>query len=207
MWQRAIDKEFSKLGWEIQICDNFSNYGFMRLTDRMVRIVLLIENEPASVFGTPPSGLKRFELFESLSTVRFSKYASIIGKKKKHFWSLLNCKSGVNICKMAFISSDIRNISEQVVQWAMEQDLDTALAEWCEMPTGMPRDWSVQHLCALAVCGDVDRLRHYQSSFEKGDCLGFVPDIKKEHIERALKLAVEQPKANWLKYGWYSLRL
>ena len=47
----------------------------------------------------------------------------------------------------------------------------------------------MRHLAALALAGDVAKLKSYQASFEAGDRLGFVPYITKDYIDRAVALA------------------
>ena len=44
---------------------------------------------------------------------------------------------------------------------------------------------------ALALLGDIAKLKSYQASFEGGDRLGFVPYVTKGYIDRAVSLAEE----------------
>jgi hypothetical protein len=50
-----------------------------------------------------------------------------------------------------------------------------------------------EHLGALALAGDADRLKFHQDAFERGERLGCVPYISKQMIDRALQIA-EQNK-------------
>ena len=188
-----IDNAFIKLGWELRDCDGSSNYGIIRLKDRVVQVVILLDDGSASATGSSLPGLMTLELVVSLSTDEFSQYASIICGEERPFWHLLNRKASTSICKAGFTRHEVKEISKQVVQWAKEQDLEAALAEWRSMPTGMPGDWPMQHLSALSVCGDTDTLKRYQSGFQRGNRQGFAPGVEKAHIDRALELAERPP--------------
>lgn len=66
-----------------------------------------------------------------------------------------------------------------------------ALHDHAALPTDAPGARPIWHLAALALLGDVAKLKPYQASFEAGDRLGFVPYITKDYIDRAVTLAEE----------------
>lgn len=75
--------------------------------------------------------------------------------------------------------------------WAEAQDLDKALWDHAALPTNAPGARPIWHLAALALLGDVMKLKSYQASCAAGDRLRFVNYITKDYIDRAVALAEE----------------
>jgi len=67
--------------------------------------------------------------------------------------------------------------------------LHQALLDYAAIPTTAYGTKPIKHLTALTLLGNIEKLKYYQSCFEAGDRLGFVPGISKGHIERAVSLA------------------
>lgn len=86
---------------------------------------------------------------------------------------------------------EILQASNEVIVWAQKQDLDRALQDHAALPTDAPGAQPIWHLAALAVLGELARLKSYQASFEARDRLGFVPYVTKDFIDRAMSLAEE----------------
>ncbi|WP_156759373.1 DUF6990 domain-containing protein [Microbacterium karelineae] len=85
---------------------------------------------------------------------------------------------------------DVRSACARILDWAAAQDLDQEVRRLSEAPTDSPGNLPVMHLAALALTGQLDRLREYAASFARGDRLGFVPYIDRGHLERAISHAM-----------------
>lgn len=105
------------------------------------------------------------------------------------YYHLVVAWDGLDIRAPEILEEHIRQGSDEAIAWAKVQDLDKALYDYAALPTDIPGIQPVLHLGALAVLGDVAKLRFYQASFEAGDRLGFVPYITKDYIDRALAFA------------------
>lgn len=82
----------------------------------------------------------------------------------------------------------IRGLSDQIVQWAEAQDVESCIASFA-------RPWETEkqstHLAALAYVGDFNTLMDYQEMFKRGKRANFYPVIKVEMIDRALDIALD----------------
>ncbi|MDN3719635.1 hypothetical protein QW131_11790 [Roseibium salinum] len=67
--------------------------------------------------------------------------------------------------------------------------MDKALRDHAALPTNAPGARPIWHLAALALLGDVAKLKFYQASFEAGDRLGFVNYVTKDYIDRTVSFA------------------
>jgi len=83
----------------------------------------------------------------------------------------------------------VHQASIAAIEWAKQQDLHQGLLDFAALPTTVYGTKSTKHLVSLALLGDIEKLKFYQSCFETGDRLGFVPTISKGHIDRAVALA------------------
>jgi len=83
----------------------------------------------------------------------------------------------------------VHQASKAALDWAKEQDLHQGLLYWAALPTTGFGTKPTKHLASLAMLGDIEKLKFYQSSFEAGDRLGFISRISKGHIDRAVELA------------------
>lgn len=90
-----------------------------------------------------------------------------------------------------FTESDIVSISNELLEWAKQQNVEEGLSIFCNYPTDAVGNMPLKHLGALAIAKDVNRLNYYLESFKAGNRLGFVPYITQDFIERALKIAEE----------------
>ncbi|WP_375686669.1 MULTISPECIES: DUF6990 domain-containing protein [unclassified Bartonella] len=62
-------------------------------------------------------------------------------------------------------------------------------------------DYSLLHIGAVALLGDVAPLQSYYQSFSAEDHLGFDENTQQIHLERALALAKEAVKSKQLSYA------
>ncbi|QEM81958.1 DUF6990 domain-containing protein [Halomonas binhaiensis] len=170
------------LGWSIsrdEVGDRLASYG---LPDRTADIIY---------------GMKRLTndqqlwVMRSTSTDAFSNACAVVDSSRRETTPLLTSWKGLRIQAPEILDEHVRQGSEEAIAWAQEQDLDRALQEHAAMPTNVPGAKPIWHLAALALLGNVEKLKSYQSSFEAGDRLGFVPYITKDYIDRAVSLGEE----------------
>ncbi|MGB5864714.1 MAG: hypothetical protein WBG95_10475 [Sulfitobacter sp.] len=81
---------------------------------------------------------------------------------------------------------NIDDILDTALAWAREQDIETALMT-CRTIQDHPR--AVDHLAALALVGDVDRLRAYEYGYRDGVPSPFLPYVTIANVTRARELA------------------
>lgn len=181
MLQKEIITAFKELGWSCgrdEVGDHYCLYhfdgGIISLIPRLKGI----------------SGDRRLLLNQSVSTVVFNKTVSYIGDEKETYWSIFQFpNNSLQYEKEKFTAKDIKLISKEMIDWGKTQDITSALKNLRKLPTDSPGSLPQQHLAALAIVGDIEKLKSYQSSFEAGDRLGFVPYITKDYIDRAVILA------------------
>ena len=114
-----------------------------------------------------------------------------IRMNRRRYSPLVIDLNGLSIRVPEIAEEHVRQASERSIAWAEEQDLDAELKALAALPTDASGTGPILHLAALAVSGDVAKLQSYQTTFEAGDRLGFVPYIKRDFIDRAVALAGE----------------
>jgi hypothetical protein len=134
------------------------------------------------------SGKFSISLMPSLSVDAFSQAVRCIFGKGGSYTPLIVGDEGV-VDLDEILASDILQLAEQAVSWALAQDIEVGLAAYRNLPTTAKGAMPLRHLAALAVAGDVARLEYYRKSFEQGDRLGFVPYITSEMLDRAIEVA------------------
>lgn len=167
------------MGWSIytdEVGDKFSSFT---LPDRIVNIIYGIRRNRNS---------EKFFGLLSLTTVAFAQACSEVRGEEENC-PLIRSWEGISVTAPEIFEEHVRQASEEAISWASKQDLEKALWEHAALPTSAPGARPIWHLAALAILGDVAKLRSYQASFEAGDRLGFVPYIRKEDIDRAVALA------------------
>ena len=183
---REATKALRALGWSTKTDEVGDKGALFRLPDRIARIL----------YGVRTFRDKQdFRAMLSVSTDSFSKaYAEIPGDRPG-YGPLIAARKGIHIEVPEILEEHIRQASERSIAWAEAQDLEAGLLAHASLPTDAPGTGPVLHLSALAVTGDVARLKSYRASFEAGDRLGFVPYITGDYIDRAVALA-EQYASN-----------
>lgn len=94
---------------------------------------------------------------------------------------------GFSLRRLDTLTDDhITTLLARITDWAEQQDVESAFAYWLE-PQDHPR--GVDHLTALALVGDVDKLRAYEQGFRDGIPSPFWPYVTIAHVIRARELA------------------
>lgn len=168
------------LGWSIHTDEVGDKVARFKLPDRVVSIIygldLILQGQ-------------KFGVILSLTTDAFSQACSEIRGKHQSCYPLVRAWMRIDIRAPEILEDDVRQTSDEAITWAKNQDLDKALQEHSMLPTDAPGARPIWHLAALALSGDVAKLKTYQASFEAGDRLGFVPYVTKDFIDRAVALA------------------
>ncbi len=182
MKSRELTKTLAALGWSTGSDEVGDTFAHFILPDRIIQIIYGIRQFP---------GDQRLEIMLSLSTELFSKYRKTIRTSRGTYVPLTVSSKGINIRAPEILKEHVRQASDEAIAWAQAQDLDKALKDLAALPTDAPGTGPVHHLAALALMGEVAKLKAYQASFEAGDRLGFVPYVTKDYIDRAVVLAEE----------------
>lgn len=173
---------FQQFGWSISKDSVGDRSLCFRLTDN------------TQITGTPAfRKLPDSKLIESLFGVSFDFLDSVITKieKKRKVSPWHVCQGSFKWKKDFFNESDIVSISNELLEWAKQQNVEDGLSVFRNYPTDSVGNMPLKHLGALAIAKDVNKLSYYLKSFKAGDRLGFVPYITQDFIERALKIAEE----------------
>lgn len=177
---REVTKTLKSLGWLTftdEVGDKFTHF---HLPGSTVQIIYGLDRI---------RGEQKLGAMLSLTTDSFSEACSEIRGEKYTYYPLVRAWSGLDIRTPEILEEHVRQASDEAIAWAQAQDLDHALQEYAALPTTAPGARPVWHLGALAVLGDIERLKSYQARFEAGDRLGFVNYVTKDFIDRAVALA------------------
>ena len=173
-------KSLEMLGWKIFKDEVGDQCAYFQLPDRIVQIIFGIDKMPNK---------QKFSSTLSLTTAIFSNACSNVDPDHGDYSPYIRAWDGIGIYAFEILEEHVRQASEHAIRWAKAQDLEKALYEHAALPTDAPGVQPIWHLGALAVLGDVKKLKAYQASFAAGDRLGFVPYITRDYIDRALALA------------------
>ncbi len=177
-----MTKVLKVLGWEAYTDDVGDKFTHFHLPDRTVQIIYGVRK-----FG----GEQQLEAMRSLSTIAFSKACLEISGRGSSYTPLIRAWKGIRLKVPEVLEEHVRQASDEAIAWAEAQDLDKALRDHAALPTNAPGARPIWHLAALALLGDVAKLKSYQASFAAGDRLGFVNYVTKDYIDRAVALAEE----------------
>lgn len=180
MKMKETTQLLESMGWSIYVDEVGDKVAHFVLDDRIVDIIYGIKKFSQD---------EQYEAIISTSTSKFSEACMEIRGRGGSYTPLASAKKGLQIRAQEILEDHVRQASDDAIEWARAQDLKSALQEYAELPTSAPGARPVWHLAALAVLGDIERLRFYQKCFEAGDNCGFVPFITKDYIDRALSLA------------------
>jgi len=168
------------IGWEVYKDEVGDRGAYFILPDRIVDII----------YGIDRVTHQEFSAMLSLSTDKFSLACRRIHNSRDTYEPLIRLRNGLEICDDEIIKPEhIYQASREAISWAEEQDLHQGILDYAALPTNCIGVLPLRHLAALALLGDIGKLKFYQASFEAGERLGFVPYITKDHIDRAVKLA------------------
>lgn len=157
-----------------EVGDRIARY---ELSDRTVNIIYGLRKLPNE---------QLLWMMRSTATEAFVCACSAIDPDHSGFYPLVRPWNDPDVRAPEILEEHVRQASDDAIEWAKDQDLDKALQEYAALPTDAPGARPIWHLGALAVLGDVERLKSYQASFEAGDRLGFVPYVTKDYIDRAV---------------------
>ncbi|WP_299085617.1 hypothetical protein [uncultured Ruegeria sp.] len=175
-----VTKTLEVLGWETHTDEVGDKFTHFYLPDRTIQIIYGVRKF---------SNAQQLEAMLSLSTDAFSKACSEISGDGAGYTPLIRAWKGIRMKVPEVLEEHVRQVSSESIQWAKGQDLEAGLKTNASLPTDAPGARAVWHLGALAVLGDIARLRSYQISFEAGDRLGFVNYVTRGYIDRAVGLA------------------
>lgn len=180
MKTKDVTPILKSLGWKAFTDEVGDKYALFELSDRIVSIIY---------------GLSRLRdeqqllVMRSTSTDAFSNACAKICPRDGTYTPLVIPWKNPHSRAPEISEEHVRQASDEAIAWAQEQDLDEALRDHAALPTNAPGARPVWHLAALALLGDVAKLKSYQASFEAGDRLGFVNYVTKDYIDRAVFLA------------------
>jgi|GEM_PF-735599 len=174
------------IGWRIYMRDG-DRYAQFKLFDKTVQLFYGVHRA---------TKYQKFGADFSISTDEFSAVCSQIRSNGYNYWPLVVSWSGIDIRVPEIKEEHIHQASQMALDWAKEQDLHQALLNYAALPTTSPGTEPVLHLSALALLGDIEKIKSYQKSFEAGDRLGFVPYITKDYIDRAVAIAEQHIAAD-----------
>jgi hypothetical protein len=180
MKMKEATQILTALGWSVHIDEVGDKVAHFALSDRIVDIIYGIRKFSQN---------DQFEATLSASTSSFSVACMAIRGGGGSYTPLARAQKGLRVRASEILEEHVRQASEEAIAWAEAHDLDKALQDHAALPTSAPGARPVWHLAALALLGDVAKLRSYQSSFEAGDRLGFVNYVTKDYIDRAVALA------------------
>jgi len=180
MNKSAVIAAFKSCGWNIETDEVGDKIALFNLQDRIVDVIPNLRRV---------KGEQQLSILPTLSTRQFSDFCKTIRGRGENYTPLIRAWKRMLITSPELQGEDVAQMSRDAISWAENQNLETGLQELAALPTDAPGARPVWHLGALAVLGDVDRLKSYQASFEAGDRLGFVNYVTKDYIDRALILA------------------
>lgn len=180
MNMKEVCKQLEQIRWRIETDEVGDKDAIFDLPDRQVRIIPDIRCI---------RGEQRLAASPTLSTEKFSDVCAKIRANGASYTPLIRAWKGIKLKVPEVQIEHVAHLSDEAIAWAKQQDLTTALLEHAGLPTNAPGARPIWHLAALAILGDVSKLRSYHSSFTCGDRLGFVNYVTSDYIERALEQA------------------
>ena len=180
MNKNEICESLKSLGWRVATDEVGDKVAFFDLPDRIVDVIPDLWRV---------RGEQQLSISPTLSISHFCEICQAIKKRGSDYTPLARAWKSSRISSPEIDAGHVQRASEEAITGAMNLDLGKALLDCAALPTSAPGARPVWHLGALAVLGDVQRLKSYQASFEMGDRLGFVTYVTKDYIDRAVELA------------------
>ena len=180
MKKKDVLNQLELIGWRIEEDEEGDKDASFDLSDRQIRFIPDIRRI---------GGEQQLAASPTLSTDNFSNICAIIAADGSSYTPLIRVWKGIKIKVPEVQIEHVARISDEAIAWAKQQDLPAALLVHAGLPTNAPGARPIWHLAALAILGDVSKLRSYHSSFAAGDRLGFVNYVTSDYIERALEQA------------------
>lgn len=182
MKMSEVTTNLKALGWIAYTDEVGDKFSLLHLPDRIVDLV----------YGVRKYGEEQqLEVDVTSSTDAFSRACKTVDPGYGSYTPLIRRRKGLRYQVPVIAEAHVKRASDEAIAWAREQDLDKALRNHAALPTNAPGARPVWHLAALAMLGDVAKLKSYQASFAAGDRLGFVNYVTKDYIDRAVALSEE----------------
>ncbi|RMA40615.1 DUF6990 domain-containing protein [Rhodophyticola porphyridii] len=189
MTTAEVAKTLKALGWTNGV--DYDRFSRLRLNDRVVEMGWKLRN-----YG--PTLPQLLETRSALEADWFSRAVEVIFDKKRV--SSIAVEDRYNRIEARPITPHIvSSAADQAVAWAQVQDLDAHLQAYRERSLELGFDaFGIYHLAALALCGDIGRLKHYKERYAAGHLEEFghgrhIPanrlHINTESITRAIDYA------------------
>lgn len=179
MTEKEFILAFKEYGWDLKTDEAGDFYGQINLKDRIIQIIPSLKKR---------SDHYRIAYMPSVSTDLFSTAFGKISGKAKIYTPIIRMNEVVG--KVSDINLlNTQSISNNLLTWAKEQDIEKGLEVYRNLPTDAKGVMPLRHLAALAINGDLDQLVSYQDSFHQGNRLGFVPYITTMMIDQAVLIA------------------
>jgi hypothetical protein len=184
MKTKDVTKTLKTLGWTTGSDEVGDRFAHFQLPDRLIEVIYGVESHSNRQ-------TQKLIAMASVSTNQFSEICMKICEKLDNYTHITGAHPSLSFSVPEIFEEHVRQMSDNAIAWAQDQDLERALAEYAALPTSAPGSGPVKHLAALVLRGDIAKLKSYQASFEAGDRLGFVPYITKDYIDRAVAAAEE----------------
>lgn len=181
MKERDVAEILKQHGWGCGKDDAGDFFCVMNLDDRRVQIIPSVGRR-ADHF--------RVSFMPSVSCARFSEVVGTIYGENKDYVPII-VSGGAPEKLESFGSVDVLRMADEVISWAKCQNINDGLAAYRRLPTDAKGAMPLRHLAALAMNGDIERLRFYKKNFEQGNRLGFVPYVTLTMIAKALEIAAD----------------
>jgi len=168
------------LGWVVSR-DDVGDYSLRyTLSDRVVSLVPTIRTLREE---------QTLSAMLSVSTNSFIEACSFIRGQNKRYSTLISATKGLKYNSQTISEAHVRQLSEEALAWAKEQDIESALVDYSNLPTSSTGALPIRHLSALALLQRLEKLNFYQESFKSGDRLEFVPYVTQNIIDRSVLFA------------------
>jgi len=186
MEKKDIARHLASWGWQVKVDNVGDTSAELSLPDREVSLLWSLRGLYRRETG---KRTQKLGISPSISTIEFSKIYSDIGNRKASFAYMLTYRNSISREETDITIGQLQTLADEAVTWAKSHDLNTCLQKHAYSPRDRGTG-PLLHLTSLVILGEVEKLKHYQTSFEKGDRLGFVPYITKDYIDRAYKQAL-----------------
>ncbi|MEX5832987.1 hypothetical protein AB3332_23715 [Ralstonia solanacearum] len=167
-------------GWKRQVDEVGDNSFSLDLGDRIVTVM--------------PHVGKRHDHFRisfapSVTTREFSEMASALMNESDAEHEPISAMLEKPEKVSNFGEGDVDVWLRKIIAWAKSEDIEGGLAKYRALPTDSVGARPMRHIAALALAGDVEKIKGYLCSFKAGNRLGFVPYITESMLDRAIALA------------------
>ncbi|TRD13893.1 DUF6990 domain-containing protein [Palleronia caenipelagi] len=127
---------------------------------------------------------------ESVVPLKYLDAISVINDKTYNFYPL-KFQNGTRLERKNLTREVARLELDVIVAKLREEDLSVALHETANLPLSSPGNAPLRLLAAKACRGEYFDLCEMRDKMKSGNRQGFVPYIKTEHLERAVKACVQ----------------